>query len=102
MIKNLEELKKLIQEQECFLLLLQTTWCPMCRIMENTLSEFSEIHNIPLYQVNIEEAKDIRRYFKIDAAPNLYIYKNHQIFSSIIGNHDLEEIEKLYSGAEEN
>lgn len=96
MIKKLEDILQLINNEEEVILLFESRWCPICHLQKNILYEYFEPLKIKFYEVLVDEDENIRSYFKIHLTPLIQIYRNNKLKISLIGNHELEEIASIY------
>ena len=62
-------------------------WCGPCRLLGNTLDQFSEDHpHIVVYKVNIDECSFLPQEYNISSIPALLYFHDGQLIDQTIGN----------------
>ncbi len=88
-IKNLNEISESLTIIDFF-----ATWCGPCRMLTPVLEEINEEGIVKVVKVDVDEASDLAREFKIQVVPTLYVLKNKEVVSKKEGYMSKEEIIK--------
>ena len=68
-------------------------WCGPCKMLAPVLDEVAiKYPNVKFGQVNVDNAPELAKQYKIMSIPNLCIFKNGELVDRIIGLSDETEI----------
>lgn len=65
-------------------------WCGPCKMLSKVLEQL----DVDIIKINVDEEEKLAKEYKVMSIPNLFIIKDGEIKSQIIGFHSKEEIEK--------
>ena len=69
-------------------------WCGPCKMIAPILEEIANENDIKLCKVNVDNDGELAMGFGIASIPTIFIYKNGEITSRIVGYRTKEEILK--------
>ena len=68
-------------------------WCGPCKLLEPVLDEVVEkCPTVTFGKVNVDNAQDLAKEYKIMSIPNVCIFKNGELVDQIIGLCDEDEL----------
>ena len=68
-------------------------WCGPCKLLEPVLDEVVAKHpTVKFGKVNVDNAPELSKKFRIMSIPNLCIFKNGELVDQIIGLCDEDEL----------
>ena len=68
-------------------------WCGPCQMMAPILHELeTEMPDVQIGKVNVDEQMDLARQFRVDSIPTLIIFKNGQEVQRMVGVTSKEEL----------
>ena len=87
-IKNLDEFKKIIKENDTVIIKATASWCGPCRALENTLKTLdkSNLNGALIAEFDVDEAEEVSRELGVRNIPVLFFYKNGEQKDRILGN----------------
>ena len=69
------------------------TWCGPCRMLAPILDEVaSKLPEVKFGKVDVDNASELAKRFKIMSIPNVCIFKNGELVDRVIGLCDEEEL----------
>lgn len=69
-------------------------WCGPCRMVKPNLEEINEKGLIKVFNVDVDEAMELTKEFKIEVVPTLILLKDKKTVSKKVGYMNVEEIEE--------
>lgn len=69
-------------------------WCGPCRMVKPNLEEINEKGLIKVFNVDVDEAVELTKEFKIEVVPTLILLKDKKTVSKKVGYMNVEEIEE--------
>ena len=82
-----------INEDKICVVDFSATWCGPCRMLKPILEEVEEMMpDIPFYNVDVDEAEDVAKDFRIFSIPSVLIFKNGQVVDTMVGFGTQDEI----------
>ena len=70
-------------------------WCGPCKMIAPILEEIANENNIKLCKVNVDNDGELAMGFGIASIPTIFIYKNGEITSRVVGYRTKDELLKL-------
>lgn len=68
-------------------------WCGPCKMLLPTIEELAtELTNVKVYKVNVDEEGSLAERFRIMTIPSLLVFKNGQVVNKSIGAKPKAEI----------
>ena len=62
------------------------SWCGPCRMLKPILEELETLKpDIPFYNVDVDDAEDVAKDFRIFSIPTILIFKNGQVVDTMVG-----------------
>ena len=75
------------------------TWCGPCKMLAPVIEEAAEdMPEIQFYKVDVDEAPELARSFKVMSVPTLAFFKNGELVKKNVGAVSYEELEELKVG----
>ena len=72
------------------------TWCGPCNMLAPVIEEAAEdMPEIQFYKVDVDEAPELARSFKVMSVPTLAFFKNGELVKKNVGAVSYEELEEL-------
>ena len=72
------------------------TWCGPCKMLAPVIKEAAEdMPEIQFYKVDVDEAPELARSFKVMSVPTLAFFKNGELVKKNVGAVSYEELEEL-------
>ena len=72
------------------------TWCGPCKMLAPVIEEAAEdMPEIQFYKVDVDEAPELARSFKVMSVPTLAFFKNGELVKKNVGAVSYEELEEL-------
>ncbi|WP_461879240.1 thioredoxin [Fusicatenibacter sp.] len=72
------------------------TWCGPCKMLAPVIEEAAEdMPEIQFYKVDVDEAPELARSFKVMSVPTLAFFKNGELVKKNVGAISYEELEEL-------
>ena len=72
------------------------TWCGPCKMLAPVIEEAAEdMPEIQFYKVDVDEAPELARSFKVMSVPTLAFFKNGELVKKNVGAVSYEELEAL-------
>lgn len=69
------------------------SWCGPCRMLKPILEEVEEmLKDVKFFNVDVDEAEDVARDFRIFSIPTLMIFKKGQVVDTMVGLGTQDEI----------
>jgi thioredoxin 1 len=75
-ITNIEELKKVVEDNRVVLIDLFANWCGPCMQMLPIVEELSTEQTIPFYKVDIDKVPEAKEFTGAKAVPMIIIFKD--------------------------
>ena len=76
------------------------TWCGPCKMLAPVIEEAAEdMPEIQFYKVDVDEAPELARSFKVMSVPTLAFFKNGELVKKNVGAVSYEELEELINSA---
>ena len=71
-------------------------WCGPCKMLAPVIEEAAEdMPEIQFYKVDVDEAPELARSFKVMSVPTLAFFKNGELVKKNVGAVSYEELEEL-------
>ncbi len=68
-------------------------WCGPCRMLSPIVDEIAnEVENVTFYKLNVDEAEELARRYRIMSIPTLLFFENGELKNTMIGLRSKEEI----------
>lgn len=83
---NKEDLKTL---KGIYLIDFYADWCGPCKMLSKVLEQI----DANIIKINVDEEEELAKEYKVMSIPNIFILKDGEIKSQMIGFHSKEEIE---------
>jgi len=83
-----EDLKKL---KGTYLIDFYADWCGPCKMLGQVLESLEDVNII---KINIDENEELAKEYKVMSIPNMFIIKDGEIKSQMIGFRSKEDIEE--------
>lgn len=72
------------------------TWCGPCKMLAPVIEEAAEdMPEVQFYKVDVDEAPDLARSYKVFSVPTLAFFKNGELVNKSVGAVSYEELEEL-------
>ena len=72
------------------------TWCGPCKMLAPVIEEAAaDMPEIQFYKVDVDEAPELARSFKVMSVPTLAFFKNGELVKKNVGPVSYEELEEL-------
>lgn len=85
-IENESHLQEIINQNENVVVDFFATWCGPCKMLLPVLDSVStEMDNITICKVNVEENKPVAMSHNVSSIPTVFYYKNGAIVSHTLG-----------------
>ncbi len=69
------------------------TWCGPCRMLKPIMEEIETLlPDVKFYNVDVDDAEDVARDFRIFSIPTIMVFKNGQAVDSMVGLGTQDEI----------
>lgn len=96
---NSDNFKKEVEEYEGLAVIdLYADWCGPCRMLSPVLDEIeAEMPDVKFCKVNVDEAPDIARMFKVESIPFVALVKNNTFVDMSVGYVKKEKLAALIS-----
>ena len=89
-----ENFDEKINSEKITLVDFSASWCMPCRMFKPIVEELAEnMPEINVYNVDIDEAEDIAKRYRIFSVPTLLIFKNGEKIDSSVGMLPYEDLE---------
>ena len=90
-----EEIREAIDNNKFVILFFHSESCKNCHKLEKILDK--DFSDIKMIKINIANDMQITVKYSVMLLPTILIYKNKEIISSIIGNHDcIEYLKEIF------
>ena len=74
-------------------------WCVPCKMLAPVLEEVAnDREDVVIAKVNVDESPDIAAQFRVASIPTMYLVKNGEIVSRLVGFHSKEKIDNALDG----
>ncbi|KAI7902345.1 thioredoxin-like protein [Cokeromyces recurvatus] len=84
--KNLEEFKKLINQDKLVVVDFYATWCGPCKLIAPKFAKFAETYSDAVYvKVDVDEVPDVASEYGIRAMPTIMYFKNGAKVDEVVG-----------------
>lgn len=95
---NSENFREKIKENKLTLVDFSANWCMPCKMFKPIVEELAtNIKDVNVYNVDIDECEDIAREYRIFSVPTLLLFKNGEKIDTSIGLLTYEELEEFVS-----
>lgn len=93
--ENFDE--EVLNEKGLYLVDFYATWCAPCKMLAPIISEIADNYNniIKVGKVNVDDCKDLAIKYQISSIPNLILFKDGEVFKTIVGFQPKEAIEEI-------
>ncbi|MBQ3502552.1 MAG: thioredoxin [Clostridia bacterium] len=69
------------------------TWCGPCRMLKPIMEEIETLlPDVKFYNVDVDDAEDVAKDFRIFSIPTIMVFKNGQAVDSMVGLGTQDEI----------
>ena len=94
-ISNIDQFKNSIEKNKLNIIDFWATWCGPCVRFAPEFEKLShEYPTINFFKIDVDESKELSKFFKIECMPTFIFIKNNQLVNKIEGA-DLKEIVKI-------
>jgi thioredoxin 1 len=92
-----DELKQLIANHEIVLIDYHATWCGPCKAMKPAIEKLKQEYadKVLIYQIDVDHAPELVKSQAIEGVPTLQLYKNGQLFTTVVGGQSEEALREL-------
>ena len=99
MIKHVESVNEFRKEVMNGTVLVDffATWCGPCQMLSPLIEELDKKHDIKVLKINVDEASDLARQFRIASIPTLVVFKDGKMIRREMGYMPLSRLESLIS-----
>ena len=99
MIKHIESVKQFSEEIASGTVLVDfyADWCGPCQMLSPLIEELDKKHDIKVLKINVDEASDLARQFRIASIPTLVVFKDGKMIRREMGYMPLSRLESLIS-----
>lgn len=81
-----ENFNEVINNNETVLVDFWAPWCGPCRMLGPVLEEVaSEVNNVVISKVNVDEESDLAREFRVSSIPTVLVFKNGKLAKTSVG-----------------
>lgn len=91
-INSEEELEDTIEDNEQLLVDFYADWCGPCKMMESTIEEVSEEHELTVAEIDIDENQHIAAQYGVRSVPTYILYEDEEPVEQMIGYQEKEEM----------
>ena len=88
-----EEFKTLVNDT--IVVQFSAAWCGPCKVLTKTIEQNEDKFNVPIYKVDIDEARDLAKALGIRSVPTIIRFENKQETKRIVGNKPIEQLVEL-------
>jgi len=82
-----------INDKELCVVDFSANWCGPCRMLKPILEEIEMfMPDVPFYNVDVDEAEDVAKDFRIFSIPSLLVFKKGQVVDTMVGLGTQDEI----------
>ena len=76
------------------------TWCGPCKMLGLVLEKFDDENIVPILKLDVDEAKDVAKKYKVFTIPTLIIFENGKEIKRKVGYQSLDELRKWVNDEE--
>ena len=94
-IDNEKELNKLVEEGVT-MVDFYANWCGPCKMLATVIDDLEEeATDVKFAKVNVDDAPELARKYKISAIPALFFFKDGKLVNSELGFKTLDDLKQL-------
>ncbi len=76
-------------------------WCGPCKMLAPVLQQLANEYEgkATIVKVNVDNDTDLARRFGVVSIPNMFLFKNGEVFDSLLGYHSAADIKNMIEKA---
>ena len=92
-ILNSSNFSSKVQESKFCIVDFSASWCGPCRMLKPIMEEIETLlPDVKFYNVDVDDAEDVAKDFRIFSIPTIMVFKNGQAVDSMVGLGTQDEI----------